>query len=417
MRSIFRPEVLEAQTDRWLGDINVATPVSSKFWSASLVGVATIAALFITFGSYTRREAVTGVVSSSAGVVRVRAVNRGDVREVLVKEGQHVTKGQPIVMIGSDKTLLSFDALEKSVEGELDTQVDTLSHSIQSAREKSQRRAVAQRTELRIARERLAQARLQLGLYEQEARDRQDMVSRVEPLSASGYVSGTQIRELKAQLSTAKVAVENQRATISSIAQEIVRIESQLDDDIFSDAIDLNNRVSQLSQLEIDRKRSSAQGGYVLPASVSGTIAGLQVKSGEYATDGQVLATIVPEGASMEVELQVPSESIGFVRKGTPVLLKYAAFPYQKFGTYRGRVSFVPSAPTFSGDQTTTEQPSIFIVKVQLDRQSVRTDSGFVKLVPGMAVSASVMLEKRRLHEWILAPIYSMPTLDAGDTE
>jgi membrane fusion protein len=396
MRSIFRPEVLEAQTDRWLGDINVATPVSSKFWSASLVGVATIAALFITFGSYTRREAVTGVVSSSAGVVRVRAVNRGDVREVLVKEGQHVTKGQPIVMIGSDKTLLSFDALEKSVEGELDTQVDTLSDSIQSAREKSQRRAVAQRTELRIARERLAQARLQLGLYEQEARDRQDMVSRVEPLSASGYVSGTQIRELKAQLSTAKVAVENQRATISSIAQEIVRI---------------------VSQLEIDRKRSSAQGGYVLPASVSGTIAGLQVKSGEYATDGQVLATIVPEGASMEVELQVPSESIGFVRKGTPVLLKYAAFPYQKFGTYRGRVSFVPSAPTFSGDQTTTEQPSIFIVKVQLDRQSVRTDSGFVKLVPGMAVSASVMLEKRRLHEWILAPIYSMPTLDAGDTE
>jgi len=416
-RSIFRSEVFEAQANRWLGDIHVATPASAKVLIFCLVGFALMAAIFLAFGSYTRREAVSGSVSSSAGVVRIRAANRGELTRLLVTDGQHVEKGQAIAMVDSDKRLLSSDGLESSVGKDLSEQQGALEESVRAIREKTNSREQAQRQELEIATRRFAQAQAQLRLYEQEAEERQQVVERVEPLADSGYVSGTKVRELRAQLSSAKVALENHRATVASLSQEIVRLKSQREDERYGNQIDLSSKLAQLSQLSVDQKRSSSQSGYVLVASTAGTVASLQVKEGEYVVDGQVVLTIVPQAARMEVELQVPSESIGFVRVGTPVLLKYSPFPYQKFGTHRGTVSFVPLAPQLGVDPSSVQSPAIYVVKVKLERQSIRTQQGPVRLVPGMAVTANMMLEKRRLYEWILTPIYSLPLADGGMDE
>ncbi len=413
-RNIFRSEVFEAQAERWLGDIHVATPVSTRIWTASLVAVVVVALLIFVLGSYTRREAVSGSVSSSAGVVRVRAAAKGEVQKLLVFEGQYVKKGQPIAVVDSDKRLLSYDGLEDSVGKDLFAQQGAVEESVRAIRKKTETKRLAQQQELAIARRRFAQSQIQLKLYEQEAEERAEVVSRVAPLAEMGYVSGTQVRELRSQLSTAKLALENHRATVASISQEIVQLESQIEDDQYSHEIDLSGKMAQLSQLAVDQKRSSAQGGYVLSASASGTIASLQVKQGEFVEDGQVVSTIVPQSAMMEVELQVPSESIGFVRIGTPVLIKYAAFPYQKFGTYLGKVSFVPLAPQFRAESVGEAQPAIYLVKVKIDRQNIYTDNGPIRLMPGMAVSANMMLEKRRLYEWILTPIYSLPVADGG---
>ena len=40
----------------------------------------------------------------------------------------------------------------------------------------------------------------------------------------------------------------------------------------------------------------------------------------------------------MQAELLAPSSAIGFIHKGDRVLLRYSAFPYQKFGEYWGTV-------------------------------------------------------------------------------
>ena len=51
--------------------------------------------------------------------------------------------------------------------------------------------------------------------------------------------------------------------------------------------------------------------------------------------------TLVPAGARLEARLYGPSRAIGFVRPGQRVLLRYEAFPHQKFGQYEGVVRSV----------------------------------------------------------------------------
>ena len=47
---------------------------------------------------------------------------------------------------------------------------------------------------------------------------------------------------------------------------------------------------------------------------------------------------MLPTGDALQANLYVDSSSIGFIREGAPVLLRYAAFPFQRFGLYQGRV-------------------------------------------------------------------------------
>ena len=55
-------------------------------------------------------------------------------------------------------------------------------------------------------------------------------------------------------------------------------------------------------------------------------------------TPASALASLVPAGAQLQAHLYAPSSAVGFVRAEQPVLLRYQAFPYQKFGHQHGRM-------------------------------------------------------------------------------
>ena len=110
----------------------------------------------------------------------------------------------------------------------------------------------------------------------------------------------------------------------------------------------------------------------------------------------------------MEVELLVPSSAIGFVDRGQQVTLQYKAFPFQKFGVQRGSVSYVSrralspaEASEVSGIEGISEP--VFRVRVRDIAQEIHGRP----VRPSMLVDADVLLERRRIIEWIFSPIYA----------
>ena len=65
---------------------------------------------------------------------------------------------------------------------------------------------------------------------------------------------------------------------------------------------------------------------------------------GQVVSAGSPMLMIVPQPAIMHVELLAPSSAIGFIHQSDRVLLRYSAFPYQKFGEYGGTVMTVSDA-------------------------------------------------------------------------
>jgi len=125
---------------------------------------------------------------------------------------------------------------------------------------------------------------------------------------------------------------------------------------------------------------------------------------------------IVPRTSPMQAELLAPSSAVGFVHEGERVLLRYSAFPYQKFGEYWGTVVSVSRAALnaeqvkilLAGAAPGSRSGPFYRVIVSPDSQMVSIFGEERALPAGMQVHAYALLERRRLYEWAFAPLYDL---------
>lgn len=406
-RKIFRQEVAEAQANRWLGEIRSATPISLKVGVAVSMVAAIVVVGFLVFGSYTRREVVLGTVVSNKGVINIRAVGAGEVGTVNVAEGDEIQTGDLLTSLRKDGYFGPDQRLSSSLDYDLADQRSDVEAGGRLNAEKSLMRARALGQSRGIAIQRESQASAELLIYQQEVEERELQVAKIAPLVNEGYMSETQYREMRANLASARANLERQRSTVLQIRQEVLRLDEEQKNEEYAARAEQYERAIRLSQLSAEIKRNTALGELQLRASQAGTIAAVLVKPGEFVLDGQLVAVVVPADAKMEVELMVPSKSIGFVNTGAPVNLKLNSFPYEKFGLRKGVVSFVSTAPLSGPNEGTPD--TTFLVRVRLSEQYIHTQEGMKRLMPGMETTANILLDRRKLYEWILKPVYKMP--------
>jgi membrane fusion protein len=125
------------------------------------------------------------------------------------------------------------------------------------------------------------------------------------------------------------------------------------------------------------------------------------------------LASLLPADAKLQAHLFAPSSAVGFVRANQVVQLRYQAFPYQKFGHQAGEVAQVSRSPLQTAELAGLPMPAavsasgepLYRITVTLDRQSVAAYGQAQALSPGMQLEADVLLDRRRLIEWLFEPV------------
>jgi membrane fusion protein len=135
-------------------------------------------------------------------------------------------------------------------------------------------------------------------------------------------------------------------------------------------------------------------------------------------TPATALASLLPSDAKLQAKLFAPSSAVGFVRPDQLVQLRYQAFPYQKFGHHAGQVLQVSRTPLHTTELASLPLPEslkatpaaepLYPITVTLDQQSVQAYGQAQPLVPGMQLEADVLLDRRRLIEWIFEPLLSV---------
>ncbi|GAA0744059.1 hypothetical protein GCM10009107_09200 [Ideonella azotifigens] len=125
------------------------------------------------------------------------------------------------------------------------------------------------------------------------------------------------------------------------------------------------------------------------------------------------MATLLPAGAKLQAQLYAPSSALGFVAVGQTVQLRLQAYPYQRYGWLNGDVIQVALAPVQAGElasvpltvkQGAGSEP-MYRITVALAMQSMSADGQARPLLPGMQLEADVLLERRRLAEWLFEPL------------
>ena len=133
------------------------------------------------------------------------------------------------------------------------------------------------------------------------------------------------------------------------------------------------------------------------------------------AVDGtRALLNLVPADAKLEARLYAPSRTVGFVRPGDTVLLRYQSFPFQKFGQPEGVVTSVSNNAVTSTELAGFQIPDVppgepvYAIVVRLKEQNVTAYGKAWPLSAGMRLDADILQETRRLWEWMLEPLYSV---------
>jgi membrane fusion protein len=92
------------------------------------------------------------------------------------------------------------------------------------------------------------------------------------------------------------------------------------------------------------------------------------------------------------------------------VVLRYDAFPYERFGQYRGKIVDIGQNVWTQGERVgplSAKEP-VYRVDVALDSQRVNALGQEFALRPGMLVNADLLLERRTLLEWIFEPVLQL---------
>jgi membrane fusion protein len=409
---LFRSEVLEHQRQNWIGTVQATRPPSLVWLTAFVVLVASSVACFLFFGEYTRKARTAGVLLPDKGVIRVLPPVAGTVLERHANEGQHVRQGDVLFVLSPDISISGGDA-QQVVKRSLAER----SRSLASSAVQQQRLAQAQQLELdrRLSdmQRELEQLAAELALNDERLTLALAARQRLESLQAERFVSPAQV-QAKAEevlaLRSQRAALERQRAAHRRQLGAIEAERAQLPLRETAQQAEIQRELQVLAQKQAE---AEARHRIVVRAPQDAVVTSVNVELGQVASAGVAMASLIPADAKLQAHLYAPSSAVGLVAVEQPVLLRYQAFPYQKFGHQSGRIVAVSRTPLQATElrslplQRTTDEP-LYRITVELDRQTIRAYGNERALAPGMQLEADVLLDRRRLIEWIFEPVISI---------
>ncbi|HTS84934.1 MAG TPA: HlyD family efflux transporter periplasmic adaptor subunit [Usitatibacter sp.] len=410
-RQLFRQEAIDAQREKFLGEATIARPV--PFWVFTLLAAGTAVLLIAValWGQYTRRERVEGYLALDTGAARVLIPDAGRVTNLMIKEGEEVKAGDPMATISLDRSTGTGPSTNEAVAAEMANRRLILEKEQAQWRELGAQQIEQNRQRQKDLATELTQIDREMKLQDERIRSAKDQLARYKGLAGE-----------KQFVSEALVKAKQDEVTDQEIKREtLVRQRGQVERDLASarlegPAIELRSRTQveqvarQISELQEGMTQIEAKRETVIRAPMAGVVTNIAVNRGQSAAADTTLATVLPRGSGLHVELLVPTRAIGFVKNGNEVVLRYEAFPYERFGQYHGTVTDIGRNVWTQGEHVgplTAKEP-VYRIDVKLDKQVVSALGTDYALRPGMLVSADLLLEKRTLIEWIFEPVLKL---------
>jgi membrane fusion protein len=404
---LFRQEAIDAQREKFLGEASLARPVPFWVFTALAIGAAALVIIVAVWGQYTRRERVEGFLELDTGAARVLITDAGRVSQLSIKEGDEIVQGAPMAVISFDRSTATASSTSAAISDELRQRRAILEKEQGQWKELGTQQIAQARKRASDLRNEAAQLESEIKLQEQRLASAKEQSQRFQKLAAEKFVSDLVARQKQDDATDQEIrlqALKRQRATLERDLSAITMEEPAI---ALKSRAQVEQVARQLSELSASQTQEEARRETVIRAPITGTVTNIAVNAGQSIAADTPLATVLPKGSGLHAELLVPTRAIGFVAKGQEVVLRYEAFPYERFGQYRGVVTDISRTVWSGGERLgplTVKEP-VYRVTVKLEKQMVSAFGQDYVLRSGMLINADLLLEKRSLLEWMFEPV------------
>lgn len=410
-RQLFRQEAIDAQREKFLGEATIARPVPAWVFTLLAAGVAILLIVLALWGHYTRRERVEGYLALDEGAARVLFPDAGRLTQLLVKEGEEVKAGDPMGTISLDRTTDSGASTSEAMAKEIENRRDILDKEQAQWQDLGAQQVDQARRRVKDLEDEIVQIDREAKLQEVRIKSAKDQVARYKGLAGEKqFVSEALVNQKVDEVTDQEIKLQALQRQRSQVQRDLEAVRLDIP------AIELRARTQveqvqrQKSELQQSLTQLESRRETVIRAPVSGVVTNIAVNMGQSVAADSQFVTVLPKGSGLHAELMVPTRAIGFVRTGHPVMLRYDAFPYERFGQYRGVITDIGRNVWSSGDRVgpvTVKEP-VYRVDVALEKQAVAVLGQQFPLRPGMVVNADLLLEKRTFFEWIFEPVIKL---------
>ncbi|CAK1838938.1 HlyD family type I secretion periplasmic adaptor subunit [Vibrio crassostreae] len=417
---------------------NTARTLALATWSVALCVVA-----FATWSVVTQVDEIAkakGAVIPEGEKQVLQSAIGGKLKQILVKEGQLVEKGQPLV---------EFDAtFQRTALEELKSQQVTLLASVErmnallEQREPSlaefevdypeivsqqkaqlnaqkalyfQKRVVLEKESEQIA-EQLRSVEKALPSYEKELNATKQELNILEKGYKSGNISRLRVLEMRQKLASIEQKIEEARGKKAVLIKQADSTEQKIEQ-LLAEAKakvsdDRSKAVSDLSALNARVRSSQAKlTNTMLVSPLQGLVQSLpSTQNGGVIQPGGIVVEIVPVGGKADFKARLSPRDIGFVSVGQPTRIKIDAFDYSRFGALKGEVESI--SPTTSQ----SERGEIYYeVVVSVETPYFRDNPESFSILPGMTGEVDITTGEKSVFQYLWKPIYTNISVAFGE--
>lgn len=228
----------------------------------------------------------------------------------------------------------------------------------------------------------------------------------LESLYAKNMASEAEYLELEQQriervqdLAAQQQMQQQLNAAINEAQQQINALKADTLGKLLTQIADSRNQIATISEELV--KVTDMNDKQILYAPVSGYVQQLAINTiGGIVTEAQELMIIVPEEESLEVQVMLGNQDVGFVQKDMAAEIKVHTFPFTKYGLIDATVTHI------SDDAIIDEKLGlVYTMHLKMHKSTIQVEAKDVKLIPGMAVTAEVKTTQRRVIEYFLSPL------------
>lgn len=409
---LFRKEAIDEAKSQFNGDILVIPKLSHTVIIVFFLiwFVAVISWLFN--GHYSRKETVLGWVSSSSGVVRVFPPLTGGILEKKYHaEGDVVLKGDPLFLLKNPKVLFDGEDLGNTIIEQLNQRSTSFEEQKNRAKVNIDTEKKALNQQKKWAEIELNQLKNQLLTLTKHTSVIQDELSRYDSSLKRGSISLLEYNRVQKEYLSVKGSKQALERSISVQKNNIQKFNTELEflPIKLQDRLDLID--GRLSDLSRDKLNLESQNGLLVTSPSSGKINNIQADVGQKINTDIPLLSIVSSDDKSSIKLLVPIRAAGFVELGQSIDIRYSAFPYQKFGTYKATITRIPDSVLLPREIINLPidiSESVYLVEAKLDSDHINAYGKVIQIKSDMTLSADIILSKRSLFEWLFEPILSL---------
>lgn len=378
-----------------------------------------------------------GMVTIDTKSKAVQHLSGGIVKAVLVREGDVVTEGQPLLELDEDVARANHEAVRqrylglRAMQGRLlaeqggqagivfhedllAARTDPLIASqMKTQQDLLQARRAALGADLGAIQENIQGQRSMIATFQSmlESRTRQRQLieqelAQTRPLVADGYAPRNRLLELERSQADAQAAIADltgqasrARQTIAELEQRRQARQQEYRKEVESALADVTREVQSDAQKMVAVTSELSRTQIRSPA--AGQVVGLAVQSlGAVVQPGQKLMMIVPAGEPLVLETRIAPHLIDKVRPGLPTDVRFSAFAHTPQLVVQGQVTSISNDLLM--DPATNS--SYYLARVRITPEGMAT-LGKRQMQPGMPTEVIIKTGERSLLTYLLSPL------------